>query len=162
MCVHLIISRTLVYARVTLFKLSHFVNTPLHIARLSKISSHALLCSVALPFTIDLRLRSTMAKHGTILVEDSPEGSGPITIPDSPTTTTRVMAPAPSLQKLSLPVCACAKRVHSLFVVKRDRTSMERMCVRAPSYFHTCFGGRTRYGSLLTGNSFLCHIRYVE
>ena len=59
-------------------------------------------------------------------------------------------------------LCVCAKRGHSIFVVKKDRTSIERVCMRAPSYFHTCFGGRTRYGSLRTKNSFLCHIRYVE
>ena len=59
-------------------------------------------------------------------------------------------------------VCVCKEGPQPFCSEKRSNVYGTVVCVRAPSYFHTCFGGRTRYGSLLTGNSFSCHIRYVE
>ena len=55
--------------------------------------------------------------------------------------------------------CVCAKRGHSLLVVKRDKRSMERGCVGSPSYFHTCFGGRQ--GTVLSGQRTAFYITFV-
>ena len=63
-----------------------------------------------------------------------------------------------SLRKESVTayVCGCKERPYPSCSEKGS--NVYETGVRAiPSYFHACFGGRTRYGSLPTGNSFLCH-----